>query len=195
MPFGAEIKRLREDAKISVDKLAAKIGVNAGRWRKWEEKDLNPRIEDCTKIEAYFKMDLEQIMKLPSIKKFLIVPHEKTEAQDVNPEYRTKSTSDVSTISTLAQSNLNLSESNKSIARSHEQLVSMLKEKEPATNSEKLTMAEMVATVAALREFVIDLVAGLKHQSPTESRRVLRKMVKDQLSKAGSKDIQTDHHR
>jgi len=78
MSFGTEIKRLREDAKISVQKIADKIGVDADRWRKWEEKDLTPRIEDANLIETFFGMDIEKIMKLHSIKKFLIVPHEKS---------------------------------------------------------------------------------------------------------------------
>ena len=79
MAFGAEIKRLREDAHISVKKIADKIGVNADRWRKWEEKDLTPRLEDALVIESYFGMELSKIVKLPSIKQFLIVPRETKE--------------------------------------------------------------------------------------------------------------------
>jgi len=82
MAFGSELKRLRENAKISVQKIADKIDVDADRWRKWEEKDLTPRIEDATKIENFFGMPLEDIMKLKSIKKFLIVPHENLELED-----------------------------------------------------------------------------------------------------------------
>ena len=73
MAFGAEIKRLREDARISVQKIADKIGVDAGRWRKWEEKDLTPREEDVLKIESFFGMDVRRVMALKSIKKFLNV--------------------------------------------------------------------------------------------------------------------------
>jgi len=40
MGFGNNLKRLREEAGLSVQKIADKIGVDAGRWRKWEEKDL-----------------------------------------------------------------------------------------------------------------------------------------------------------
>ena len=85
MAFGAEIKRLREDARISVKKLADKIGVNADRWRKWEEKDLTPRIEDAEIIEGFFGMDLSKIVKLPSIKEFLIVPREKNQVPNIEP--------------------------------------------------------------------------------------------------------------
>src|SRR5690606_18844124 len=86
MGFGKEIKRLREEANISVQKLAEKIGVDAERWRKWEAKDLTPRLEDTAAIEAFFGMDLNAITGLESIKKFLIVPRESKEPSntDVN---------------------------------------------------------------------------------------------------------------
>lgn len=76
MGFGKEIRRLRIEAnKISVDKIAGKVGVDAGRWRKWEEKDLTPRQEDATKLEEFFEMSLDQLMQQKSIKKFLSVPN------------------------------------------------------------------------------------------------------------------------
>jgi transcriptional regulator with XRE-family HTH domain len=74
MGFGLEFKRLREEAPISAQKIADLIGVDAGRLRKWEEKDLTPRIEDAQKIETFFGLTLDQITKLRSIKKFLKVP-------------------------------------------------------------------------------------------------------------------------
>lgn len=76
MPFGRDIKKLREQANISVEKLALKIGVKASRWRKWEEKDLSPRLDDAQRIEAFFGMPLDDVTKLSSISKFLIVPQE-----------------------------------------------------------------------------------------------------------------------
>lgn len=79
MAFGAEIKRLREHANISVQKIAELIGVDPERWRKWEQKDMTPRKEDGDKIEAFFGMDLAELMELKSIKEFLNVPHERTE--------------------------------------------------------------------------------------------------------------------
>jgi phage repressor protein C with HTH and peptisase S24 domain len=75
MAFGLEIKRLRDEAPISAQKLADFIGIKADRLRKWEEKDLTPRLEDVQKIEEFFGIDLEQIMNLKSIKKFLNVPY------------------------------------------------------------------------------------------------------------------------
>lgn len=76
MGFGLEIKRLREDANISAQKLADKVGIDAARLRKWEEKDMSPREEDTAIIEAFFKMSLDELSKQKSIKKFLIVPIE-----------------------------------------------------------------------------------------------------------------------
>jgi len=75
MPFGAAIRKLREESGISVDKLTEMIGVKAARWRKWEEKDFDPRDEDQARIEAFFGMPLTDIGKLSDIRRFLKVPN------------------------------------------------------------------------------------------------------------------------
>lgn len=79
MAFGKEIKRLREDAQISAEKLASKIGIDSARLRKWEQKDLTPRFDDIKRIEIFFKKPVEDIMKLKTIKEFLNVPRESLE--------------------------------------------------------------------------------------------------------------------
>lgn len=71
MAFGKEIKRLREDVPISAQKLADRIGIDADRLRKWEQKDLDPRHDDVILIEAFFGMEIKEVMSLTSIKKFL----------------------------------------------------------------------------------------------------------------------------
>lgn len=76
MAFGADIKRLREESRISAQKLADLIGIDAERLRKWEQKDLSPRDQDTKKIEKFFGISLEEIGKLHSIKKFLKVPND-----------------------------------------------------------------------------------------------------------------------
>lgn len=81
MPFGATIKRLREPTGMSVQKLADRIGVDAARMRKWEEKDLTPRHEDQLIIEEFFGISLEEIGRLESIKKFLTVPKKEIPSQ------------------------------------------------------------------------------------------------------------------
>jgi transcriptional regulator with XRE-family HTH domain len=80
MAFGSTIKKLREEANISVEKLAAKIGVNSSRWRKWEEKDFDPRDEDAALIEEFFGMKLQDISSLSSIREFLKVPDSASDA-------------------------------------------------------------------------------------------------------------------
>jgi hypothetical protein len=84
MAFGFAIKKLREDAKISVGKLTGKIGVSAARWRKWEEKDFDPRDEDKRKIEEFFGKKLIEIEKMESIEEFLKVPHHGGVEDDMN---------------------------------------------------------------------------------------------------------------
>jgi transcriptional regulator with XRE-family HTH domain len=73
MGFGKELKRLRESAKISVQKLADKIGVDADRMRKWEQLDYEPRHEDVVKIELFFGMPLASVSGLHSLGDFLKV--------------------------------------------------------------------------------------------------------------------------
>ena len=82
MAFGKDIKKLREEAPISVQKLADLIGVDADRWRKLEQKDLDPRLEDTQLIESFFGMTLNQIRRLTSIKKFLKVPSKLAQPAD-----------------------------------------------------------------------------------------------------------------
>lgn len=68
MAFGKEIKRLREKANLSAQKLADAIGIDADRLRKWEQKDMDPRDEDTKKIEAYFGMGITEVMLLDALK-------------------------------------------------------------------------------------------------------------------------------
>lgn len=62
MGVGAELKRIRiENNKISVLKLATRVGVDPERWRKWEAKDLNPRDEDSVLIEKFFGVPISDL--------------------------------------------------------------------------------------------------------------------------------------
>ena len=76
MGFGGELKKLREKAGISAQKMADMLAIDADRMRKWEQRDLTPRFNDRQKIEAFFGMSLDEIAKLSSIEKFLKVPNE-----------------------------------------------------------------------------------------------------------------------
>lgn len=87
MGFGKELKRLREDSGMSARQLAEKIGVDAERLRKWELKDLTPRYEDRSIIEAFFKMTLEEFEKLKKIPELPNVPKE-THDQDFTEKRR-----------------------------------------------------------------------------------------------------------
>lgn len=86
MAFGMAIKKLREDARISVEKLAGRIGVSADRWRKWEEKDFDPRDEDQALIESFFGLSLKHIERLSSIKDFLKGPSQLPETSKAEVE-------------------------------------------------------------------------------------------------------------
>lgn len=86
MAFGTEIKRLREASKASAQLFADAIGISADRLRKWEQRDLDPRYEDAAKIEAYFEMSIQELIKLKKLPKFLIVPDEMSNLTISEPE-------------------------------------------------------------------------------------------------------------
>jgi phage repressor protein C with HTH and peptisase S24 domain len=73
MGFGTEIKRLRNDAKVSANKLANLIGIDSERLRKWEQRDIEPKFEDRIKIEKFFGKTLELICKLDKIPSELLL--------------------------------------------------------------------------------------------------------------------------
>ena len=67
MPAGKHLKRLREGQlhKISAEKAAVYIGVNAGRYTKWEQRDVDPKdTGDIEKVESYFNCSLKNLEKL-----------------------------------------------------------------------------------------------------------------------------------
>ncbi|HTE31658.1 MAG TPA: helix-turn-helix transcriptional regulator [Chryseolinea sp.] len=170
MAFGLIIKKLRLDVPISVDKLAEKVGVNAGRWRKWEEKDLNPRHDDALKIEEFFHMDIQKVQELKSIKEFLKVPHE-TGSKSI--KYKPADLT-LAMLLNLTESNKLLAESNVILARTQEDLATQVKEKRKVTeNVDGRILLDVQATLLGVREYVAELAAEVRKTSIQESAAVL----------------------
>ena len=72
MAFGKEIKRIKENQKLTAARVAEILGVSADRLRKWMQKDLNPKEDDVIIMERKLGMSIEEIMnleKLPLIQK------------------------------------------------------------------------------------------------------------------------------
>lgn len=87
MAFGYHIRELRKKQRISAEKLADLLGVDAGRLRKWEQNDSTPRHEDIERIEAAMGMTMAQIMdldQLPSLKKVPNIKQEIPKGTDVD---------------------------------------------------------------------------------------------------------------
>lgn len=75
MAFGKEIKRLRDNSRLSVQRFVDLVGIdNAERVRGWEKNDTTPKYEDRIKIETFFQLPLEEIMKLESIPETILSP-------------------------------------------------------------------------------------------------------------------------
>lgn len=78
MAFGKEIKRLRENAGLTANAITKLLGIDSlVRYKAWEQYDSNPKFEDRKKIEKFFKMDLEEIIKLKKIPADLLSYKEK----------------------------------------------------------------------------------------------------------------------
>lgn len=134
MAFGSAIKKLREDAGISVDKLTGLIGVKAARWRKWEEKDFDPRDEDQAAIETFFHLDLEEIGKLKSIKEFVKVKNTSNKDDDALSDMTPGQV-----IASLLQANKDYAEGFKALAKVMERIEEgMAQEKTQAIISDKV---------------------------------------------------------
>lgn len=194
MAFGTEIKRLREDANISVKKIADKIGVNPDRWRKWEEKDLTPRLEDAQLIESFFGMEISKVGNLQSIKKFLIVPRgsskNESTVQEPEPEFKkVSSLSDIpnshllDVIAALVRQNEKVLDTNRMLAEKVTQI---------PVSSDIETQKSVDAMLQGLREFVLKVAVGTRYKSQEEARAAYRKELVDvQRGKKVAKGIQS----
>lgn len=77
MPAGEHLKRLREKANISVAKAADLVGVDADRWRKWEQRNADPKDSgDTNKILTFFQ--ISEIGDLCRLENFQFVPNKES---------------------------------------------------------------------------------------------------------------------
>jgi transcriptional regulator with XRE-family HTH domain len=67
MGIGKELKRIRENSRLTAGQLAALTGVDVDRLRKWEQKDLNPKLEDARKLEKFFKVGLDKLNTIDKV--------------------------------------------------------------------------------------------------------------------------------
>lgn len=179
MSFGSEIKRLRQDARISVQKIADLIGVDAERWRKWEDKNLTPRMEDTAIIENFFGMPLNKIGKLLSIKEFLNVPREVKQVPKKDTVIHHPMTNEV--LLELIKSNFAqaeahkvLSEANLILARNNENLITKMQSSADAAQE---TSVDVSASFADLLELLAEIASGKKFRSKQEALAELSKRV------------------
>lgn len=76
MATGAELKRIRATNNLSAQQLAALVGIDLDRLKKWEQRDQNPRAQDAEKLLSFFGVqalaDLTQVSKVPSSENTLV---------------------------------------------------------------------------------------------------------------------------
>jgi hypothetical protein len=120
MATGREIRRLR--GKVPAAKVAALIGVNVDRLRKWEERDSDPKdTGDAKKVEDYFGVELSGLAKLDNFDFF----SRGTSTMSKPTEGSSQPTGNMDNMA-LEKAILNLSESDKVNARNIERLINLL---------------------------------------------------------------------
>ena len=75
MAFGKEIKRIKNNQKLTAARVAEILGVSQDRLTKWMQKDLNTKEDDRIKIEKNLGMTIEEIMKLEKLPLLQKVPN------------------------------------------------------------------------------------------------------------------------
>lgn len=92
-------------------------------------------------------------------------------------------------LSDLIKSNAALAESNKSLARSHEELVTLVK---ATGGSEKQTSTSVLSTLMGLREYVIDMGSRFYRVSVSEAESALGTKVVEAHKRLDKEDIPVD---
>lgn len=62
--FAANLRRLREDARMSQKKLGNKIGANVGQIGRWEAAEANPDLRYLTALARFFNISVDTLVGL-----------------------------------------------------------------------------------------------------------------------------------
>jgi len=184
MSAGSELKRIRgENNNVSVQKIAAKIGVDAERWRKWEAKDLNPREEDQLKIEKFFGVDIQELNKIHKVKfssknvperlNSLEMHEDQTEYQKGDNKSNALNTSKDRAMDTL----YSLAESNKILVATNAELAGMLKSVfyKTTAGADQGNPSDVLSKLDTLLEVIAEVGSGKKWRSKQEAIATLGK--------------------
>lgn len=171
--FGEILKAYRTREDMSQTQMADFLEVGFRTYQDIEKTGLIKKSDVLKRIKEKTGLDMQISAHPPDaqVKKEKV---KETNAGDLGHQI----------LADLVHSNRNLSESNKSLSKSHEELVGMVK-KDSAAEEDQHTMDETVALVIALRELLVELAADVKKVSPVEIAQALHKKVKVAKEKAG----------
>lgn len=186
-----ELQRLIKEIKYKTNKTLDDIANDLGYDRAYLTDQVNKG--KSQKIKGLLANKYKN-----QLKDFSARDHESFELHDDgDQEFKTKSKQSstekdvaIKALADIAESNknnsmgiLNTSAAIKSMAKSNEDLVTMLKSKMFSTEFEKNTMEATVATIAALREYTLDLAMSLTAQPRTQVEEEFYKKVGEQMDK------------
>lgn len=187
MPAGNEIKRLRIKAQKSAAEVAALMGVNAERLRKWEQRDVDPKDSaDINRVEKFFGTSLDNLSKLNEFD----FGQDGTKRDSGEEYWHEKNDLTNQTILNLAESNRIMAEANK--VQSEANRIQAESNRLLSESNKQLVDyitagagAEIPANVAARFEDLLELIAevasGSKFHSQQEAAAVLRKRFYDTI--------------
>jgi len=197
-PLQHNIKFLREYLKMTQEKLGNDVGASEDQIGTYEKRGTRPKSPIINRLVKVFGIP-RRILETVELDEELYNKHFDETLVEIEPEpsrvsdgeereYKTKNkpTDQEVTMQVLADAaatNKNNSEAVRSIARSNEELVAMLKAKMFSSDFEKNTLEATVATIAGLREYMIDLTAVVKKQPRKDAEQEFYKKVGEQMDK------------
>lgn len=165
MAAGAELKRIRLANSKSANSFAKLLGVDVERYRKWEQKDANPREDDAEIVKCYFKIKtLEELAEIDELPKSSGKYDEPSigESKNKTPDFTQDLINSLKkNIEILEQTNRDQADRVNRLLKSNSDLMLQLQ-----TNLESLTRNHLTshAMNEAFHEEIVDLLLQVSKQ-------------------------------
>jgi hypothetical protein len=164
------VKETMKERKMNPRHLSKATGIPADRIYKWMQRGLNPKAEDAEKLKAWISSK-DDVVNVPRGK------HASNYTEQA--------------LMNLTESNRLMAKSNADLAESHKELVQMVKGKFTA-DAPPQNEAALNVIRRAVVSFLIDVAAGKRWRSRDEAGSAYNKLVADMLQEETGGDIQTN---
>lgn len=179
---GKRLSEIIADSGLKSFQFAESIGKDASYLSKMENGKKGISVTYLDAIEKKYGVNRQWLLFGNGPKYGQKVPHEtnkKPAESSISAILEIASSNKV-----LAEANLTLADAHKILAKNNEDLISLLKLR---SSADQQTFEETVATVLALREYLIEFAAEQKKVSATEVSQGFHSKVKKAMEKLGRK--------